>query len=453
MAEIALYTPRPGQRALHELIAQHRFVVAVCHRQFGKTTTALVEAIMAALTTPRPHPRVIYCGPFRNWVKTVAWDALKRLLAPLPDIEFNEADLRVFRRDAIGAAAWSITLAGADNPDALRGGANDFVVLDEASRIDERVFSEILRPTLAARQGRMLFISTPNGRNWFHDLWQRAEADPEWGRVMFTASESGVLPASELESNRRTLTPEQYEQEFECAWTAATGAAIYGALMDAARRDGRIGHVPHRPGHDVITAHDIGHADLWATWFLQTVGPAVHAIDYFEAAGLAVADVADMLKERKRLNGYSYAITGHLAPHDAGAASVQTGRSLADVARDAGLDFTIVERTSVASGIALVRQLLPQCYFDEGKCALGIEALEKYAYAWNPDLAMFSQKPEHSRWSHGADALRTYASGREAIPDEDNLEKYMKNLRTELTFNPFTYEKRNPDVHFSPWRH
>ncbi len=452
MAEIALYTPRPGQRALHELIAQHRFVVAVCHRQFGKTTTALVEAIMAALTTPRPHPRVIYCGPFRNWVKTVAWDALKRLLAPLPDTEFNEADLRVFQRDAIGAAAWSITLAGADNPDALRGGANDFVVLDEASRIDERVFSEILRPTLAARQGRMLFISTPNGRNWFHDLWQRAEADPEWGRVMFTASASGVLPASELESNRRTLTEEQFNQEFECAWTAATGAAIYGALMDQAHRDNRITHVPHRPGYDVITAWDLGYRDACAIWFIQHIGPAYHAIDFYQASGLAITDYADVLKERKRLCGYSYPINGHLAPHDAGAASIQSGRSLADVARDAGLDFTIVERTSVASGIALVRQLLPQCWFDEGKCAEGIEALEKYGYAWNPEMGAFSLKPEHSRWSHPADALRTFATGHEGILDEDDLEKYTKNLRTDLTFNPFTYDKQQPGLEFNPWR-
>ncbi len=450
MAEIALYEPRPGQREIHRLLDTHRFAVAVCHRQFGKTTAALVECVMAAVTTPRPYPRVAYIGPYRYWVKTVAWDALKRLLAPLPHVELNEADLRAFTRAPDGSAAWSIMLAGADNPDTLRGNYFDLVVMDEHGQMEPRVWPEILRPTLASRHGKALFIGTPMGRNHFFDLWQQAATDPEWGRVMYQASTSGVLTAAELESNRRSMTPEQYGQEFECEWTAATGASIYGSLMDQAHRDNRITHVPHRPGYDVLTAWDLGYRDACAIWFLQHIGPAYHVIDFYQASGLAITDYADVLKERKRLCGYSYALMGHLAPHDAGAASIQSGRSLADVARDAGLDFTIVERTSVASGITLVRQLLPQCYFDETKCAEGIQALEKYAYTWVPDMAAFSLKPEHSRWSHAADALRTFAVGYQDIPDDEEAEARTRDLKTELRFNPFTYEKQRPGLDFRP---
>ena len=84
-----------------------------------------------------------------------------------------------------------------------------------------------------------------------------------------------------------------------------------------------------------------------------------------------------------------------------------------------------------------MRQLLPQCWIDEGKCAEGIEAPERYTHEWQPELQVFSKKPEHSRWSHGADAFRTFAVGYQEPPDE-----YAKPKSAILDFNPFTYGRR-----------
>jgi hypothetical protein len=56
-----------------------------------------------------------------------------------------------------------------DNPNALHGIYLDGVVLDECADMDPRVWSESIRPALAARAGWAVFIGTPEGRNAFFD--------------------------------------------------------------------------------------------------------------------------------------------------------------------------------------------------------------------------------------------------------------------------------------------
>ena len=43
------YSPRPLQRVLHAVLETFRFVVAVCHRRFGKTVLAINHLVIAAL--------------------------------------------------------------------------------------------------------------------------------------------------------------------------------------------------------------------------------------------------------------------------------------------------------------------------------------------------------------------------------------------------------------------
>jgi len=58
-----------------------------------------------------------------------------------------------------------IALRGADNYDSLRGNGLDFVVLDEFASMSPEAWTEVLRPSLADKHGRALFIGTPRGLN------------------------------------------------------------------------------------------------------------------------------------------------------------------------------------------------------------------------------------------------------------------------------------------------
>jgi hypothetical protein len=136
--------------------------------------------------------------------------------------------------------------------------------------MDPRVWSEIIRPALADRQGWAVFIGTPKGRNAFFELWRRAQREEGWFSMMLRASQSGLLPDSELELARRDLTEEQYAQEFECSFDAAVIGAYYGKLMMRAEAERRVVGVPYDPSALVWTSWDLGIRDATAIWFAQT---------------------------------------------------------------------------------------------------------------------------------------------------------------------------------------
>ena len=135
------YKPREKQLAIHEAVDTHRFSVAVCHRRFGKTVSAINQLIKAAVLCGRENPRYAYIAPTYTQAKRVAWDYLTHYTQPL-DPKVNISELRV---DFLGRR---ISLYGADSPDSLRGIYLDGVVLDEVGDMNPKIWNEILRPSL-----------------------------------------------------------------------------------------------------------------------------------------------------------------------------------------------------------------------------------------------------------------------------------------------------------------
>jgi hypothetical protein len=150
------FVPHEFQVKARALIEAIRFVVLVCHRRWGKTVFAVMELILAAVTTTRPDFRGAYVAPFRKQAKDIAWDYFKKFAGKIPGVTFNETELTVaFPNGA------KITLYGADNAEALRGLYFDYVVMDEVADMKPFVWGEIVRPALADRKGKCLFIGTP----------------------------------------------------------------------------------------------------------------------------------------------------------------------------------------------------------------------------------------------------------------------------------------------------
>jgi hypothetical protein len=59
----------------------------------------------------------------------------------------------------------------ADSEDSIRGEKFHLVVIDEAARVSESTWTDVIQPTLADYAGDAILISTPKGLNWFHDEW------------------------------------------------------------------------------------------------------------------------------------------------------------------------------------------------------------------------------------------------------------------------------------------
>jgi phage terminase large subunit len=393
------YRPRRQFVAFHR--RWQRFACIVTHRRAGKTVACIHDLHRGATRSQKLRPRYAYLAPFLRQSKAVAWDYLRAAIEPAraAGARAHESELRIDYSNG-----GQVRLYGADNPDAMRGIYLDGVVLDEYADMDPRVWSQIIRPALADRQGWAVFIGTPKGRNAFFELWRRSQSEPGWFSMMLKASDTGLIPESELESARRDLTEEQYAQEFECSFDAAVVGSYYGKPMMRAEAERRIAPVPYDPAALVWTSWDLGIRDATAIWFAQVVGREIRIIDYYEASGV---DLGHYVRE---IGSRPYVYAGHIVPHDAQAKELGTGKSRLEVLANLGLEhITLAPLHRIEDGINAVRMLLPRCWFDASKCARGLDALKLYRADYDDKLQALRAHPVHDWTSHAADAFRYLA--------------------------------------------
>ena len=203
-----------------------RFRVVVAGRRWGKTWLATRELARAARL---PNRRVWYIAPSYRMAKQIVWDSIKWRLQDLNWVQrINESDLSITLRNGS-----TIALRGADNPDSLRGVGLDFVVMDEFAMIDEKAWTEVLRPTLSDRGGHAMFITTPMGTsNWAFDLYNRSTLDTNWASWTFRTIEGGNVSAEEIEQARRDLSDRQFRQEYEATFETYAGRIYYNFDRD-----------------------------------------------------------------------------------------------------------------------------------------------------------------------------------------------------------------------------
>lgn len=388
------YTARKEFWAFHN--RKQRWSIGVAHRRAGKTVAHLLDLIKGANTNKKLRPRFAYLAPLHSQAKTVAWDYLKYYGMAIAGAQANEAELRVDFPNG-----GRVRLFGADNPDALRGIYLDGVVLDEYAQMRPQVWPEIILPALTDRNGWAAFIGTPKGRNEFCRLYEAALTNPEWFHFMLKASETGILSEPELETARRSQTPEQYQQEFECSFEAAILGAYYGALIVKAEAEGRIGDVPWQEGHPVETWWDLGYRDATAIWFVQRIGAMLHFIDCYQMTGMTLPHFTKVVKDKP------YQYSRHIGPHDLEVTDYSgDGKTRNEVAERLGIKFELAPDLSIEDGINAGRMLLGSCRFDRTKCAVPIEALRQYRADFDEKMNVLRPKPRHDEHSHYADAFR-----------------------------------------------
>jgi len=408
MTEIQLpYTPRPLQADLHKQLEAHRWSVVVCHRRWGKTVCLLNHLLRAAIQCQKRSPRFHYLTASYRMAKQVSWDYVHQFAEKIPGVKFNETELRC---DLPNGAR--IQLLGGEDESRLRGMYSDGIVIDEMGILSETIFTEVIRPMLVDRPGSWCcMIGTPQGHNLFYDYWQAASDDPDWYRVMYKASETGIIPQAELDAARGSMNNDAYRQEFECSFEAATPGSVYGREMQEIEEKGQITHVPYDTGHRVDTHFDLGINDATSVIFTQTVGRALHAIDYFEARNEGLPFYARMLDEK----GYLYG--RHHAPHDIEVRELGTGKSRREIAYDLGINFEVGPKLPIEDGIHAAKMQLPKTWFDKENCHQLLEALRFYHRVYDPKNRMFRSRPKHDWSSHAADCWRYCSVAQRSAPD------------------------------------
>lgn len=392
------YRPRSPQLEIHHAVNKNRFTVVVAHRRMGKTVSAILHLINAALNNEQKDPRYAYIAPTYAQAKRVAFDYLVEYTRPL-GAKVNIAELRV---DFLGRR---ISLYGSENGDSLRGQYFDGVVLDEIGDQNPKIWNEIIRPALADRKGWCLFIGTPKGNNHFADFKDRAQKTDGWKFLEFKASETGILDNLELAAAKAEMGDDKYRQEFECSFDAPVEGAYYGGLLNEADEQNRVTKIPRDTIAKIVCAWDLGISDSTCIWVAQVVGKEVQLIDAVENHGVGLDYYVSWIRER----GYDQG--QHILPHDVRVRELGTGKSRQEVLMEAGLDVTIAPSLSVADGIQAVRRLLPRCWFDAEGTKEGLSALRNYRRVFDEKRNVFFDTPLHDWASHYADAFRYLAIG------------------------------------------
>ncbi len=401
-----------------------RWAALVAHRRCGKTVACVNDILPRALTNARPDPRYAYVAPFFSQAKDAAWLYLKRYAAPIMGREPNESESWI---ELLNGAR--VRIYGADNPDRLRGAYLDGIVLDEYADMRPSVWGEVIRPMLADRQGWATFIGTPKGRNDFHAICETARVSPEWFFATLPASSTGILPRSELDAARLDMTPEQYEQEFECSFDAAILGAYYSKEIAEAERNGHFVDLPVDPHLPVHLAWDLGIGDSTAIWIFQVYRAEIRVLDFYENSGFGLEHYVTVLEER------GWRGTDWL-PHDAKARELGTGRTRVETLTSMGRKIALVPGHTVEDGINAARLALPLMWFDRTKTAHGVEALRQYRAEYDEKTKAFRNKPRHDWTSHAADAARYMAMVWRALrPQEKAAPKPIGKPMNRMTFD------------------
>ena len=192
-----------------------RYRVVISGRRAGKTYGACLEMIRAACSKKRSV--VWFIAPTLQDCRETAWKELLSLVPPEWVVSVNRTELCMTLVNGS-----EIQLMSSEK--SKRGRGLDFLVMDEFAFYDADVWEAQMRPALADREGRCLFLSTPVGMNWAYDLFLRGnEGRPDWSSHQFTTLEGGLVSQDEVEAARTDMDPRLFRQEFEASFETLAG--------------------------------------------------------------------------------------------------------------------------------------------------------------------------------------------------------------------------------------
>lgn len=215
----------PGQ--LEVLHNPARFKVLRAGRRWRKSGFGVIQAFTGYDGTERRFKGALDGGQIGWWVPSMTaryivadWEPIRALAGQIPGHRIEEANHRV-----ILPTGGSIMMLTGDNVDSGRGLGLDGAVLDEASLLQEQLWTETIRPTLIDKIGWGLFLFTPKGLNWMHAIDEAARAYDDWAAFHYQSGDNPFLDPGELESLTEGMSTLVRRQEIEAEFVT------YGAGM------------------------------------------------------------------------------------------------------------------------------------------------------------------------------------------------------------------------------
>ena len=192
-----------------------------CARQVGKSTTVAAAAVYEALY--EPGALVLMVAPAQRQSEELLRKARELVIALPPKMH------------AVQSSRTSLTFANASRIIALPGSAAtirgysavSLLLIDEAAHSDLNELLVALQPMLIVSGGRLVALSTPNGRRgWFFEAWQ---SDEQWQRIRIAASDCPRISAASLAEQQRQMTRAAFASEYLCEFVDS----VYSVYTEA----------------------------------------------------------------------------------------------------------------------------------------------------------------------------------------------------------------------------
>lgn len=171
--QIKLYQPsKPQQWANDVVYVKKPFVTCLKYgRQTGKSFWGLMDMIIRGMNNPNQKIRYV----------TPVYSLAAKHMQTIDNLFNGHEDLKnkIFKKIRYKEQEYTFhngtvaSFLSAESEDGLRGDTCHFMYIDEAAFMKESTYTEILLPMLTRTKGRVAMFSTPNGKNWFYDLYQR----------------------------------------------------------------------------------------------------------------------------------------------------------------------------------------------------------------------------------------------------------------------------------------
>lgn len=234
------YEPHEYQRLVHRAEARHKVVPA--GRRWGKSYLGGHELVPELLKTQLLADDLVRRGLRREfWIVgpeysdsekefRVFWNDCKNLGIPFdkPGSYYtpNGGPMTVSAWDG----AFRVEAKSAKYPGTLVGEGLSGVIMGEAAKLKQSVWLKYIRPTLADFKGWSLHTSTPEGKNWFYDIYKRGQ-NPEdtewWSKRMPSWFNPHVFKLGkedpEILDMRRDMSEEKFNQEIGASFTEFVG--------------------------------------------------------------------------------------------------------------------------------------------------------------------------------------------------------------------------------------
>jgi hypothetical protein len=233
--------PHPKQKQFVE--SSHKRKIIRAGRRAGKTVGSAIMAVLAFLD----GKSVDYGAPVIDQAAKFWHEVVMALAEPLEFGVFRkkESEKRIYKPDT--EPEQYIHCHTVWNPDVMRGGSTDLLILDEFQMMNEDTWELVCLPRLADRNGDAVLIYTPpsmrmraktNARDPLHasKMFKKYKDDPRWLCLHFTSHDNPNISEEGIREVSSDLTQLGYRQEIMAEDIEEVPGALWKqSIIDALR--------------------------------------------------------------------------------------------------------------------------------------------------------------------------------------------------------------------------